>query len=462
MEIREHLQEQTIFDLSRKLAIYGKCALIRCMGFGKTKIMAEIASRYKRVLFLYPTRYSREEIQAHLEHTDGVDFMTYKMLTQTESLPDYDLICLDEVHRCGARHTKEAVRSLMSSQKAYFIGATGTPDRMDSFDVIKEFFDNICVYEYTLHDAFVDGIVKRPYYCFCTYDLETDLKQEALTAGEDPNDPRVKEVLDAKLIEWADLVDIPDVIKNTMEECCGTSNYMKFIVFFSCFKQLHEKAPEVEGWFQEAFLMHEVRSITVTSETPEYTNNLELLKDLEPEDNTVDLIFCVDMLSMSAHLDNLTGIVMYRGTSSSAVFMQQLGRALSAGSDKPGIVFDIVDNLHRKSIFRLEGENRKKSRVGNENNGAEWWHDMDVLSEDDVRPTGFEATYRELLAKAVAEPIANRCRIVLNLHRKLMDKAGKEYSTREELSKDEPLMKLAKWQEVTVKQVLDMLFPEAV
>ena len=89
---------------------------------------------------------------------------------------------------------------------------------------------------------------------------------------------------------------------------------------------------------------------------------------------------------------------------------------------------------------------------------------MDVLSEDDMRATGFEATYRELLAKAVAEPIANRCRIVLNEHRRLWQEAIDESypSSREVLERDVPLMNLAEWQEVTVKQVLDMLFPEAV
>ena len=92
------------------------------------------------------------------------------------------------------------------------------------------------------------------------------------------------------------------------------------------------------------------------------------LKDLKYKKNRVDLIFSVNMLNEGYHIDDLTGIFMYRGTQSDIVYIQQLGRVLSSGSANNGIVFDVVDNLHRKSLYstirtRRQSLKDKKSRI---------------------------------------------------------------------------------------------------
>ena len=49
MTLREHAKQ----DLLKKLNKYGKCALIKCPGFGKTYMLANITKQYKKVLYIY-------------------------------------------------------------------------------------------------------------------------------------------------------------------------------------------------------------------------------------------------------------------------------------------------------------------------------------------------------------------------------------------------------------------------
>ena len=146
------------------------------------------------------------------------------------------------------------------------------------------------------------------------------------------------------------------------------------------------------------------------------------------------------MLNMGYHVNNLTGIAMYRGTESGIIFAQQLGRVLSSGSDKPSLVFDFVDNIHRESFYQVLNKQRKSTQQKQKRreklliklhnntitdeekkeletlmtdmgaNCKRWWTHANDLMPEDLIATGHEATYRELIAKTVAEPISMRCR----------------------------------------------------
>lgn len=531
MQNVEQIREKTRQDLEKKLELYGKCALVRCTGFGKTWLLSSLTQKYNKVLYLYPaevikntvehvvknvrtnkkSKDSEEAISEQFKnklkaecnelHTDNITFMTYMKLIRLsdedlEDLVKYDLIIFDECHRLGAEKTRVAINKLFDiCSDTKFIGATATPDRSDSFDVIEGFFDNIVVYPYTLHDAIQDGIIQKPYYCYCTYDIETDLKEAALTAGEDVNDIKVKEVLKSKLIEISKIYNVETIIRETVTKYVKNNNYLKFIVFFDGFKQLKDKGEDVKGWFSKAFPKYSINTLTITSKTKEESENVNKLESLVYRKNGIDLVFCVDMLNMGYHVNDLTGIVMYRGTSSSIIFNQQLGRALSTGNSNSCIVFDIVDNLHRKCVYELYDKSkvRKKKRktlatadleelTGIDikgmskaevddlrqqlisdldiDNQEKWWKFCNDFGPEDLYATGNEATYRELIAKAVAEPVAQRCKRAQEEHFKrwcIMNKQPYP-STREELIKKDlmpPLEPYARWQNVTVGQILD-------
>ena len=66
-----------------------------------------------------------------------------------------------------------------------------------------------------------------------------------------------------------------------------------------------------------------------------------------------------------------------------------------------------------------------------------WWKFCNDFGPEDLYATGHEATYRELIAKAVAEPLAQRCKRAQEEHFKrwCMMNSIPYPSTREELEK---------------------------
>lgn len=491
-------RSETLLDLQSKLDKYGKCALVRCTGFGKTWMLTSILRQYKKVLYLYPAdvikstvvdrhnqvelgvAYSKENNYSEdsVKNTTFLSYCGLVKLTDSEFRNmNYDLVIFDECHRLGALKTKVCVSKLFRYlPDAKYIGATATPERGDSFDVIDRFFDNICGNKYTLHDAIQDCIIKKPYYIFCRTDIESDLRSSVKESGISVDGNSVNEIIQKRIIEAGNLFNMDNIIKDTLKEYKPNCTYFKFIVFYPTLESISEKSGEVEGWFKKALgVDYKVRSLVISSASKKETGNVSKLNKLVDDGSKrIDFIHCINMLNMGYHVSDLTGIVMMRGTSSSIIFNQQLGRALSTGNSEPCVVFDVVDNLQRKAAFELVSVKDLKLRkrrklvsefrdkytinevqnmadddivplaekyleddegviietINNEgvlslrkrliglldNSNVQWWKFCNTVTKEDIVLTGFEATYREFIAKVVAEPISFKVKSAIANH----------------------------------------------
>lgn len=495
------IRKNTFTDLKEKLNNYGKCCLIRPTGFGKTWTLTGMIHDYKRVLYVYPSAailntvvdvyFSDEnalsdpdtiELAKEMRHFDHVDMMTYMKVQglskkEINSMPEYDLIIFDEAHIMGAKKAKIAIKKILSKfkGKADIIGATATPNRMDGFDIVDEFFDNVVVFPYTLHDAFQDGLLQKPAYCFCPWDSESvkknaiaSARDQLFVAGVDLDVAKRRDLQDlikSSIIQEANILNMDENIKR---ECDTYINgtYMKFICFFCDINKINEKGEEVKSWFQKAYPDRTIETYDIHSKKSE--GAIDKIFDLKAKENHIDLIFCVNMINVGYHVNDLSGILMYRGTQSNIIYIQQLGRALSSGSDKPCIVFDVVDNIHRKAIYEMKNKSAYTSRrvkptagilarlsksqlekyntrelrcriedwsdKGYSRNGlivlandehvnsqtgtieTSWWRETNKVEKEDLIASMYEATYKELIAKVVAEPISHLCREAVNLH----------------------------------------------
>lgn len=392
----DKLREHTYVNLKENLVKYGKCTLVRPTGFGKTGILTRLIKEFKQVniLFLYPKQIVKNAVldfYYNKEENDGtivnVKFLSYTKLSMFKeedfkSIRDEEinLIICDEYHRLGGPKTNENFHRLLNLfPNVWLVGGTATPNRPDSKNISKEFFDNHFVEPYTLHDAIQDGVLQKPYYCFCMYNIigpDKDdvrvLEDKAKTYLKGVTNKRIRkateEEIKSKLIEISNLQNMDTVVKEVCNKYVKDTSYMKFIVFFSSIKHIQEKGKDVIKWFNKAYPSHSVKTLVINSKNKENRRNIENLKDLKYKKNRVDLIFSVNMLNEGYHIDDLTGIFMYRGTQSDIVYIQQLGRVLSSGSANNGIVFDVVDNLHRKSLYstirtRRQSLKDKKSRI---------------------------------------------------------------------------------------------------
>lgn len=473
--LRKETYEEAMALLSKKPH---KCAIIRPTGFGKTGILTRIIKdgRYKKILYLYPTEVVKNTVlsfyyghKSHKDYIPNVTFMTYMALTNLsetmiKSLKGTDLIICDECHRLGATETMRAMRDLQSAfPKVHLVGATATPERMDMIDEIAMFFDDRCVSRYTLHDAFQDGILQTPYYAFNAHgrtdeDVLADLDRDEMLRVEDLDvlgRDYAKSLIKGRLIEIAHLSDMDITIKQTLKQSKTPTTYQKYIVFFSNFSRMRKNKAEVKSWFQKAFPKHSINELTISSETAEYAKNVNKLDKLTYRKNGIDLIYTCEMLNMGYHVNDLTGILMYRSTYSNIIYSQQLGRVLSSGDTMPKVVLDVVDNIHRKSVYAMLGENSKnrygltedemleykelvKRTMDKDANGKviplamaeqKRFYELSKLfkldRDEKLGKTGnntmyagdlhlvadvYEATYKEIVAKTVAEVISMRCR----------------------------------------------------
>lgn len=61
------------------------------------------------------------------------------------------------------------------------------------------------------------------------------------------------------------------------------------------------------------------------------------------------LLYCIDMLNEGVHVDDIDGVILLRPTVSPIIYMQQIGRCLSAGNTQTP---DRVDNF--ESLYSIE------------------------------------------------------------------------------------------------------------
>jgi superfamily II DNA or RNA helicase len=445
--------------------------------------------------------------------------------SQFSSLKDVDLIICDECHRLGGKRTSVALHTLLNEycKNVDLCGATATPERMDLVDEITEFFDNNVTSTYTLHDAFMDDIIKKPYYCYCSADYKDDFENiSKMTNAEiekmDNAEDRMKQVhkLNEHLTEISKLVRMPNIIRSTCNECIEDTSYMKFIIFCANIEHTHKCFDEVKRWFSEAYPSHDIKTLIITSEKEETKNNVKKLSSFKHRENGIDLIFSCDMLNMGYHISDLTGIVMYRLTNSSIIYAQQLGRVINSGSDKHGLVFDVVDNIHRRSLYDVMGDSyldvkdervalrKYESRIAKTEDATHEYGNLsqteieeylslkskyepirnskkygryEGLSSSDLIVTSFSASYKELIEKTIAEPISMRCRQTYEYWVRsggkttgkyagiagvlMQEKAAREVNygyANKAVSNNVPITPFAKIKKVSVECVLETIF----
>lgn len=534
----DKLRYKTYLEAKELLDIYGKGCIIRPTGFGKTGILTrfieDIVSKSSndssiKIVYIYPNDVVKDAVLSFYYGEDNipqkreipnVQFMTYNAIARTpkqklKKYGDLELIIIDECHKAGAELTSISLKQfLKTNKKAKILGATATPVRMDLIDVIEDYFDNNVTSEYTLHDAFMDGVLKTPYYCYSSYNIKKDVKEirrkvrkEFVTLDEYSKKIALT-VMNKNLKKISEQSKFDKTIREVCDAHAKDTSYMKGIIFCSNFKMLHDNKEEIVQWFKKAYPTHNIRILIVTSENSEYKNNIKKLNKYKYKENTIDLIFSCDMLNMGYHVDNLTFIGMFRLTHSLNIFIQQFGRALSSGDINPTIIFDWVDNIHSPALYSvldkksqltalakkrfqelkykiikkgkspddmsvLTDEEQKEyialKRQFSHSHSSKWWEHTNELYPEDIEVSQHSASYRELISKTVAEPISMRCRQAyanwnearLLYEKNCKGKVTKKYILEEAFPPEHiPLAPFAKNKQVSVNQILNCIFSD--
>lgn len=477
MTLVERRRNQAYLEARAMLLSKGRALIIRPTGFGKTGILTRFIKEYTKniksnaikVVYIYPSEVIRSAVLYFYYGTDSIKtikntaFLSYTMLGKMSTsqfkarFGEASLIIADEAHLLGGEQRKLGIVRLMeAAPNAHLLGATATPERSDTFDIIDSYFSGCMISSYTLHQAIQEGIIKKPYYVWCSYavgDNEKIMKKfiEGFHNIEEGDRVKLQARLKHQLIEISRLQKMENVIRDTLDSQAPDTSYMRGIIYFSSFSNMHDRKKDVVGWFKKAYPDKKIRTMIVSSETAEYRNNAEKVTRLPRRENTIDLILSVDMLNMGYHVNNLTFIGMFRGTRSHIVYSQQLGRVLNSGISDTGIVFDFVDNLSKNSVFEIlqkqkagtinakkelevliekviaaggtppsdirgltEEEETKFKKLWKrfkDNKGSNGGILVNQLEPEDLVVSKHEASYKEIIRKTVAVPYTYRCHL---------------------------------------------------
>ncbi len=348
----------------------GKAAVIHPTGTGKSFVAFKLAMEHpgRRILWLAPSEYIFRTQTENLframgvsENTESakcvlsnVTFLTYTKLMMNEDgidslRPDY--IVLDEFHRCGAPEWGESVRKLISAYPAArLLGLSATSIRYldNRRDMADELFDGCIASEMSLGEAIVRKILPAPDYVISMYAYQEELKRLAGRVESERDQglrKRNEKLVEALRRTLENAEGLPQVFAKHMKSNCG-----KYLVFCANREHMDEMLSHVEEWFHLVDPAPHVYAVYY--DNPETSNEFASFKaDISGH---LKLLFCIDMLNEGVHVEDIDGVILLRPTVSPILYLQQIGRGLSAGSaeNRRPVIFDVVNNFD--SLYAID------------------------------------------------------------------------------------------------------------
>ncbi|MFW2591999.1 DEAD/DEAH box helicase [Aliarcobacter butzleri] len=325
-----------------------KALIIAATGSGKTYLSAFDVKRFKAktILFLVhreniliKAKQSFEEILPQInsfglytgnkkEQDKNYLFSTIQTMSSNflEFSQDFfEYIIIDEAHHV----TSPSYKKILDYFKPKFLlGLTATSNRMDGNSIYEVFDENIAL-DIRLNDALEHNLIV-PFHYYGISDIQSiDYENVDLTKID----------LLAKLLSVNKRVDF---IIDKMNFYSNSGNKRKVLGF--CVSKEHC------NFMSEEFNKKGINSITLTSEDS-ISKREESIKKLENENDSLEVIFTVDIFNEGIDIPSINMVLFLRPTNSPIVFVQQLGRGLRKYKNKEFLtVLDFIGN-HKKAYL---------------------------------------------------------------------------------------------------------------
>ena len=328
-----------------------RACIIHPTGTGKSFIGFKYCEDHpeQSVLWLSPSEYifktqCESLAAAGAQIPDNIKFMTYAKLSMMEpkelNALYPDVVILDEMHRAAAPTWEQPVQMLLS-RNPVVIGLTATHIRYldGQKDTTVTFSMNVAS-EMGLGEAIATGILPAPKYVVSIFAYEKDLERyqsKIRRARNKAVQVKAEEYLEAlrRAIEKADGLDV--IFKKHITDRNG-----KFILFVPNIEAMHSVKKRCPEWLRE--IDAKPRIYTAYSDDPETSAAFAAFK----ADNSKHLkvLLAINMLNEGVHVDDISGVILFRPTVSPIIYKQQIGRALSACRDGQPLILDIVANVY--------------------------------------------------------------------------------------------------------------------
>ena len=488
VELKYRHQEKTYKLMKQYLKKHKRSAHIYPMGGGKSFPPLKYMEEYpgKKVLLVTPniflinqfkgyiSKYILDEKRVNKNSFPNFRAVTYQKISLTKEIANWkpDVIIFDEIHRMGAENWEPAIDALIAANPdAEIIGMSATPERTDKRNMAYEKFGENVVYEMSLTEALSGSkenevVLNGARYVkvLSAFREEIELYKEQIDLLKDASK---KQKLLKKYEELKAIVsnspDISDIMKSAMKKKNG-----KYIVFCSNREEMFEKmnqAQEIFGKVNTNIKMDYVISKKgKTGKTQR--ENRKTLEEFETreKDDSLNLLFCVDMLNEGMHIEGVDGEIQFKPTNSKIRYKQMVGRVLSADRDADEtVIVDAVNNWIRQidTYKELQGAVRRGNNIKKKEEGE------DKQEQDILRITDEEIEFLDVL-KEIREELSYHNRNTFdeiiqwleshdgNMPRGNISKKGKQLNS-EALTEDEKYERnlYMRWLRSEEKRILD-------
>jgi len=211
---------------------------------------------------------------------------------------NFDYIIVDEFHHVGAKSYKALVDYF---KPKFFLGLTATPNRTDNIDIMKFCGDNL-IYEKGL----IDGVNLK---ILCNFDYKGI------------NDKYV----DYTKITWkGKKFDEIQLERQLNKPKRATYVYEHWLEHKQSRTLAFCASIDHCEYMKKFFIEKGIKAVSVHSQSE--TNRTLAIKMLN--ENTIDIIFSVDLFNEGVDIPAIDTILMLRPTESKIIFIQQFGRGL--------------------------------------------------------------------------------------------------------------------------------------
>lgn len=362
IKLKPH-NEETYGKVKEKLNESNKVAVIHPTGTGKMYIALKMLedNKEKKAVYIAPSNPILHDVKKNIfsNGMDMSDFPNLKRITYQKLMKlsdeeieklDTDIIILDEFHHCGAPEWGRGVERLMQrNPNAKILGLSATPLRyFDGVrDMADELFENNVASEMTLEEAIEKDILPEATYVSTLYGYDAELESMQINIDKIKDKSKKEEAqnlfntLKEKLDE--NTKNLPELFEEHLSNKSG-----KYIIFCKNIEDMKEKMEQADKMFGSVN-----SNITVRGVSSKIKDNDKILSSFEKDndEDSLKLLYSVDMLNEGYHIKDLDGVVMMRPTFSPTIFTQQLGRALTVGGENTPVVLDLVNNFDTCKII---------------------------------------------------------------------------------------------------------------
>lgn len=327
-----------------------RTCVVHPTGTGKSYLIAAVSESFGRVLVMAPGTVVFDNVKRITKWHKGIDFMTYALLNSRGLEDHYDMIVLDEFHRAGATEWSKAVKEALEQNGGKVLGTSATPIRYldEGRDMSIELFDGNIASQMTIGEAWSRNILPIPTYVTGLFDFRQTAEEvrERIKKARRLKDKSERLRMLAKIeLDWQTSNGMPQVIRRHI-----TNDMKRIIIFCGNVEHLEVMTKTILDWFNEAGLkvsdLYRLHHQMTENEKAEAMNGFQ-----QDTDQGIKIILAVNMLNEGVHIPRVDAVIMLRTTCSRIIYMQQLGRCLTAANTARPVVLDMVDNISGANVI---------------------------------------------------------------------------------------------------------------